>query len=96
MTQVRLTNVAIVRLKKAGKRFEVAAYKNKVVNWRNKVETDVDEVLHTQVVYQNVTKVRRARHRGALGARQAPPPVPAPPPPSPPLTHSYPAACGRA
>lgn len=28
--QVRLTNVAIVRYKKMGKRFEVAAYKNKV------------------------------------------------------------------
>lgn len=30
VTQVRFTNVAIVRLKRAGKRFEVAAYKNKV------------------------------------------------------------------
>jgi hypothetical protein len=28
--QVRLTNVAIVRLKRGGKRFEIAAYKNKV------------------------------------------------------------------
>lgn len=28
--QVRLTNVAIVRYKRAGMRFEVAAYKNKV------------------------------------------------------------------
>lgn len=35
--QIRLTNVAIVRLKKGGKRFEIACYKNKVVSWRNKL-----------------------------------------------------------
>ena len=46
--QVRLTNVAIVRLKKAGKRFEVAAYKNKVLNWRARVEADVNEVLQVR------------------------------------------------
>ena len=33
--QKRLTNVAVVRYKKKGKRFEVACYKNKVLNWRN-------------------------------------------------------------
>ena len=35
--QIRLTNVAIVRMKKAGKRFEIACYKNKVLSWRKKV-----------------------------------------------------------
>ena len=35
--QKRLTNVAIVRFRKYGKRFEIACYKNKVVSWRNKV-----------------------------------------------------------
>ena len=35
--QVKLTNVAVVRLKKAGKRFEIACYKNKVMSWRSKV-----------------------------------------------------------
>lgn len=35
--QIRLTNVAVVRMKKGGKRFEIACYKNKVVSWRNKV-----------------------------------------------------------
>ena len=30
--QKRLTNIAVVRLKKQGKRFEVACYKNKVAN----------------------------------------------------------------
>jgi ribosome maturation protein SDO1 len=33
--QKLLTNVAVVRMKKAGKRFEIACYKNKVLNWRN-------------------------------------------------------------
>ena len=35
--QKRLTNVAIVRIKKAGKRFEVACYPNKVTAWRDKM-----------------------------------------------------------
>lgn len=35
--QMRLTNVAIVRMKKTGKRFEIACYKNKVLSWRSKV-----------------------------------------------------------
>lgn len=32
--QKRLTNIAVVRLRKAGCVFEVACYKNKVSNWR--------------------------------------------------------------
>ena len=35
--QKRLTNIAVVRVKKHGKRFEIACYKNKAVNWRNGV-----------------------------------------------------------
>lgn len=35
--QIRLTNVAVVRMKKGGKRFEIACYRNKVVSWRNKM-----------------------------------------------------------
>ncbi|KAL8614044.1 hypothetical protein ACOMHN_023279 [Nucella lapillus] len=54
--QKRLTNVAIVRLKKGGKRFEIACYPNKVTSWRNKVETDIDEVLQTPAVFMNVSK----------------------------------------
>lgn len=34
--QIRLTNIATVRLKKGGKRFEIACYRNKVISWRNK------------------------------------------------------------
>lgn len=56
VNQVRLTNVAIIRLKKGGKKFEVACYKNKAVNWRNKVETDISEVLQIDDIFTNVSK----------------------------------------
>ena len=56
VNQKRLTNVAIVRYKRCGIRFEVACYKNKVVNWRNGVEEDIDEVLQTDAVFSNVSK----------------------------------------
>ncbi|KAI6239144.1 Ribosome maturation protein SBDS [Aphelenchoides fujianensis] len=53
-----LTNVAIVRMKKNGKRFEIACYKNKVLNWRQRDVTrkNLDEVLQTEVVFANVSK----------------------------------------
>ncbi|KAH7731282.1 shwachman-Bodian-Diamond syndrome [Aphelenchoides avenae] len=59
--QKLLTNVAVVRMKKNGKRFEVACYKNKVLNWRNKTEKDIDEVLQTQSVFTNVSKGQLAK-----------------------------------
>ncbi|EYB91297.1 hypothetical protein Y032_0207g2014 [Ancylostoma ceylanicum] len=59
--QKLLTNVAVVRMKKMGKRFEIACYKNKVVNWRNKSEKDIDEVLQTQTVFSNVSKGQLAK-----------------------------------
>ena len=52
--QKRLTNIAVVRIRRHGKRFEVACYKNKVANWRAGVETDLDEVLQTTAVFSNV------------------------------------------
>ncbi|XP_062507107.1 ribosome maturation protein SBDS-like [Corticium candelabrum] len=54
--QIRLTNVAIVRMKRGGKRFEIACYKNKVVSWRTGTEKDIDEVLQTHTVFVNVSK----------------------------------------
>lgn len=56
VTQVPLTNIAVVRLKRGGKRFEIACYKNKVVNWRNGVEKDIDEVLQMDRVFKDVIK----------------------------------------
>lgn len=54
--QKRLTNVAIVRYKAAGKRFEIACYKNKVLNWRSGVEKDLSEVLQIDTIFTNVSK----------------------------------------
>ncbi|KAJ4841696.1 hypothetical protein Tsubulata_002109 [Turnera subulata] len=54
--QKRLTNVAVVRLKKHGMRFEIACFKNKVLSWRSGVEKDLDEVLQSHTVYSNVSK----------------------------------------
>mmetsp|Transcript_17882 Transcript_17882/g.22719 ORF Transcript_17882/g.22719 Transcript_17882/m.22719 type:complete len:100 (-) Transcript_17882:474-773(-) len=56
VNQIRLTNVAVVRLKKGGKRFEIASYPNKVNEWRQGVETDIDEVLQIDTVFLNVSK----------------------------------------
>ncbi|EEA05382.1 ribosome maturation protein SBDS, putative [Cryptosporidium muris RN66] len=55
-SQIRLTNVAIVRYKTHGKRFEVACYKNKILNWRSGVEWDLDEVLQIHSIFTNVSK----------------------------------------
>ena len=54
--QIKLTNVSIVRLRKAGKRFEIACYKNKVLDWRSGAETDLDEVVQIENVFTNVSK----------------------------------------
>uniref|UniRef100_A0AC34GIC1 Ribosome maturation protein SDO1/SBDS N-terminal domain-containing protein n=1 Tax=Panagrolaimus sp. ES5 TaxID=591445 RepID=A0AC34GIC1_9BILA len=59
--QKLLTNVAVVRMKKGGKRFEIACYKNKVVNWRNKTEKNLDEVLQSETVFTNVSKGQVAK-----------------------------------
>lgn len=56
ITQVRLTNVAVVRLKRRGKRFELACYKNKVMSWREGNENDLDEVIQTPSIFTNVSK----------------------------------------
>lgn len=66
--QMRLTNVAVVRIKKGGKRFEIACYKNKVVSWRNNVEKDIDEVLQTHTVFLNVSKGQVAKKEDLMKA----------------------------
>ncbi|KAG8264326.1 hypothetical protein J6590_014615 [Homalodisca vitripennis] len=66
--QIRLTNVAVVRMKKGGKRFEIACYRNKVVSWRNNVETDIDEVLQTHTVFTNVSKGQVAKKEDLVKA----------------------------
>ncbi|GJE96829.1 Shwachman-Bodian-Diamond syndrome protein [Phanerochaete sordida] len=61
--QIKLTNVSVVRLKKGGKRFEIACYKNKVQEWRNGVETNLDDVLQIANVFVNVSKGEAAKHQ---------------------------------
>lgn len=51
-----LTNVAIVRLKLGKSRFEIACYRNKVQDWRDKKETDINEVLQSSTIFKNAIK----------------------------------------
>lgn len=46
--QKRLTNVAVVRLKKHGMRFEIACYKNKVLSWRSGVWVSLYTACHVK------------------------------------------------
>jgi ribosome maturation protein SDO1 len=43
-------------LKKGGKKFEIACYKNKAINWRSKQEHDINEVLQIDKIFTNVSK----------------------------------------
>jgi len=61
--QKRLTNVAVVRMKCAGMRFEIACYKNKVLNWREGIEKEINEVLQTDTVFSNVSKAVVAKEK---------------------------------
>lgn len=58
--QIKLTNISLVRLKKGKKRFEIACYKNKVLEWRQGIETDLDNVLQIPNVFLNVSKGQTA------------------------------------
>ena len=49
-------NISII----AKKRFEIACYKNKVLEWRSGVETDLDNVLQIPSVFLNVSKGQTA------------------------------------
>ena len=55
-----MTNVSVVRLKKGKKRFEVACYKDKVLEYRRKLETNLDEVLQSPQIFLNVSKGQQA------------------------------------
>eukprot|EP01132_Coremiostelium_polycephalum_P003799 gene3799-4728_t len=51
-----LTNVAVVRFKKGGARFEIACYPSKVQSWRSKIEKDLNEVIQIHRIFTNVSK----------------------------------------
>jgi ribosome maturation protein SDO1 len=54
--QIKLTNVSLVRYKKGKKRFELACYKNKLLEYRSGTETDLDNVLQVPTIFLNVSK----------------------------------------
>lgn len=54
--QIKLTNVAIVRLKKGKKRFEIACYRNKLLEYKNEVAQEIDDILQIERVFVNVNK----------------------------------------
>jgi ribosome maturation protein SDO1 len=54
--QIKLTNVSLVRTKRGKKRFEIACYKNKVLEYRSGNEKDLDNVLQIPNVFLNVSK----------------------------------------
>ena len=61
INRVKLTNVAVVRCNKAGKRFEIACYRNKVMDYRSGLEKDLSEVLQTERIFTNVSKGQFAK-----------------------------------
>jgi ribosome maturation protein SDO1 len=54
--QKRHTNIVTVKLKINGKKFEVAAYPNRVRDYRNGIEKNLDEVLQVFQVFENVSR----------------------------------------
>jgi len=58
--QIKFTNVSLVRLKKGKKRFELACYKNKLLEYRSGAETDLDNVLQVPTVFLSVSKGQTA------------------------------------
>ncbi|EXJ87341.1 hypothetical protein A1O3_04300 [Capronia epimyces CBS 606.96] len=66
--QIKLTNVSLVRYKKGKKRFELACYKNKLLEYRSGTETDLDNVLQIPTIFFNVSKGETAPNAELLKA----------------------------
>lgn len=66
--QIKLTNVSLVRYKKGKKRFELACYKNKLLEYRSGTETDLDNVLQVPTIFLNVSKGEAAPNAELLKA----------------------------
>lgn len=63
INQVKLTNVAVVRYNYTGQRFEIACYKNKILDYRAGLEADLDEVLQSPRIFTNVSKGQFAKSK---------------------------------
>lgn len=66
--KVKLTNVSVVRLKRGGKRFELACYKNRVADYRAKKCRSLDDVLQIPSVFANVSKGELAKKEDIVKA----------------------------
>jgi len=58
--QVKLTNIALMKYKVGNKKFEIACYRNKAIDYRKGIETDLDEVLQSVVIYSNAQQGHQA------------------------------------
>lgn len=58
-----MTNVAIIKYKIENKKFEIACYKNKAINWRNGVEKNLEEVLQVNEIYINASHGQLAKEQ---------------------------------
>lgn len=54
--RITLTNISLVRYRKRKTRFELACYKNKLLEYRAGAETDLDNVLQVPTIFLNVSK----------------------------------------
>ncbi|EJW04142.1 hypothetical protein EDEG_01578 [Edhazardia aedis USNM 41457] len=52
----KLTNVSTISVKKNGVNFELALYPNKLRDYRLKLVTNLNEILHTTEIFKNVSK----------------------------------------
>ena len=55
--------MAIVKLKRQKKTFEIACYPGKIMDWRNKIESDLSEVIQTDSIFSDA-------ERGDIASKQ--------------------------
>jgi len=53
--QKKLTNVCIITLRKDKRTFELAVYPNKLFEYRNDPSVPLEEILHTNTIYKNIS-----------------------------------------
>ena len=63
-----LYHLSVVRLKKAGKRFELACYKNKLLDYQNRLTQDLNQVLQIDSIFTNVSKGQLASKEDLISA----------------------------
>ena len=66
--RVKLTNVSVVRLKRGGKRLELACYKNKVADYRSGSCRSLTDVLQIEHIFVNVHKGEFAKKEDIVKA----------------------------